>query len=140
MSWLAPCLIFILLAAPALRLARMPGKAERSVAAFFLASAAGLSLRLSGVADGITDSPIEYILNALGHVGLSIACIALFVFTRTVFRTTERWARRLQGFGVVAALGSLGGLLLDGGVASEQAISVLVANSVRTVSFGFVRQ
>lgn len=137
MSWLAPCLIFILLAAPALRLARMPGKAERSVAAFFLASAAGLSLRLAAVADGITDSPIEYILNALGHVGLSIACIALFVFTRSVFHPTERWARRLHVFGVAAAIGSLAGLLLDGGVASEQATSVLVANGVRTASFSW---
>jgi hypothetical protein len=137
---LAPSLIFLLLAAPALRLARMPGRAERSVAAFFLATAFGLSLRLAAMADGVTDTPFEYLLNTLGHVGLSAACIALFVFTRTVFRPTERWAQQLQRFGVLASLASLAGLSLDGGFGgaqSEQATSVLVANAIRTASYSW---
>ncbi len=137
MGWLAPCLVFALLAAPALRLARMPGKAERSVAAFFLASATGLSFRLFAMADGAADSLFELVFNVVGHAALSAACVALFVFTRTVFRATETWARRLQGFGTLASVATLGAVFVDGGLGNEQALSVLFANATRTASYAW---
>ena len=137
MSWLAPLLVFILLAAPAARLARMPGAAERAVAAFFASSAAGFALRLLAVGDGSVDSVLENVQNAIGHAALSASCIALFVFTRTVFRPTERWALALARVGTVASAGVFVGVLLDGGLASEEADSVLLANALRTVSYGW---
>lgn len=137
MAWLAPLLVFVLLAAPTARLARMAGAAERSVAGFFLTSATGLSLRMLAVTDGAVDSTLEILQNLIGHAALSASCVALFVFTRAVFRPTERWALSLLRGGTVASALVFGAVLLDGGLQSEDAGSVLLANALRTASYSW---
>lgn len=139
MGWLVPLLVFGMLAAPALRLARTNeiGVAERAIAGFFLASAAGFSLRLLAVSDGAIDSAFEVALNAGGHLALSLACLALFVFTRRVFRPAAAWAARVQHAGSVASLATFAVLFLDNGLSGEDANSVLLANALRTASYGW---
>ncbi|MDP6540081.1 MAG: hypothetical protein QF410_11105 [Planctomycetota bacterium] len=139
MAWIAPLIVFALLGAPALRLVRLPaearGPADRAIAWFFLSTAAGISLRLVAVAGGGASSGEAMALNALGHLCLSLACVALFVFTREVFRPTEVWARNVLWGGTLGTFATFAMLFGDGGVSNEGATSVLLANAFRTVSY-----
>jgi hypothetical protein len=134
-----PLLVFALLALPALRLWRLPtrGAAETTVAGFFLASGLGFALRLQAVADGSVDRPFEIALNAAGHAGLSLACVALFAFTRRIFRPDEAWARLAFWAASAGSLLALAGLALDGGYRLESADSLLAVNAFRTAAYGW---
>ena len=141
MGWIAPILVFVMLAAPALRLWRSENSAERNIAIFFLASALGLALRLAAVRNGSLGAGsaggIESVANTFGHLGLTIACIALFNFTRIVFRPAAAWACWVQRAGSAGAILAFCALFLDHGLVREEATSVLVANSVRAASFAW---
>jgi len=132
-----PIFVFVLLALPALRLWRQRGAAERTVAAFFLLSGLGFSMRFRAVADGLLDSPAEIAVNVAGHLALSLACVALFAFTQRLFRPQERWARVLFWVASAGSIGAVALLFLDGGSQREDAASLLVLNSLRTASYGW---
>ena len=134
---MAALLVFVLLAAPALRLARRTTPAERAAAGFFLLTGLGFSLRMAAVRGGIPEGALATAVNTAGHAALSCACVALFTFTRIVFRPTERWAAGLQRVGSVAAGLGFGALFLDGGTRREQAASVLLVNALRTASYAW---
>ena len=121
-----------LLSLPALRLLRRSGE-ERLVGLFFLASGIGFGARVAAVGDTGT-SPV---LNGLGHLGLSLACIALYRFTRSVFRPGARAGRIAEQTGIVASVVTLVAVLATGGVTNEQSLSVLAANAVRMSSYAW---
>ena len=63
--------------------------------------------------------------------------MALFSFTREVFRPDDAWAGQAMALGSAAAGLSFVFLLGDGGLRGEQAASVIVANGLRTASYAW---
>jgi hypothetical protein len=77
------------------------------------------------------------VVNVAGHVALSLASVALLVFTRRIFRPDAPWARRLVWLGGSGALAALALLPLDGGAAREDAPSLLALNALRTLTYAW---
>ncbi len=123
----------LLLWAPALRLLRRT-REERLVGLFFLASGVGFGGRLAAVQ---LDGGVNLWLNGIGHTGLSLACIALYRFTRRVFRPSGSRGRIAEAVGIAASVLTLGLVFATDGIAGERSLSVLAANAARLASYAW---
>jgi len=121
-----------LLCAPSLRLLTRSGE-ERLVGLFFLASGVGFAFRL--VAQGLGE--VHLVVNGVGHLGLSLGCIALYRFTRVVFRPDSRIARLAELVGISASAITLLVVLVTDGNEKEQSLTVMAANAVRFASYAW---
>lgn len=75
---------------------------EGWIGLFFLASALGSETALRGI---VTSDPVLALrLLHIGVPALTVATIAAYAFTYTVFRRGERWARAIVAAGVLLAL------------------------------------
>ena len=122
-----------LLCTPALRLLRRSSE-ERLVGLFFLASGIGFGARVAAVRP---DESVDMVLNGVGHVALSLACIALYRFTRVVFRTESQAGRTAEAIGIAASLATLVAVFVGDGLVDERSVSVLAANLVRLTSYAW---
>jgi hypothetical protein len=75
---------------------------EAWIGLFFLASAIGSETALHGITMG--DPVLAVRLVLIGTPALTVATIAAYAFTYTVFRPGERWARAIVVAGVLLAL------------------------------------
>lgn len=100
---------------------------------FFVASGIGFGARVAAVGDADSSAA----LNGVGHVGLSLACIALYRFTRVVFRPTDQAARIGEQAGILASIVTLAAVFLTDGLTNEQSLSVLAANAARLSSYAW---
>ncbi len=121
-----------LLSLPALRLLGRTGE-ERWIGIFFLASGIGFGARVAAV----SSTGISPWLNGLGHAGLSLACVALYRFTRRVFRPTSTAARWAEGCGILASLATFVAVVVGDGLLAERSPSVIAANFVRLCSYAW---
>ncbi len=137
MTVVAPILIFVLLAAPALRLLLLASRTRQAPEVwgglYFAGTAIGIPLRVVGNGVAIDDPALAADLNTWGHVFFAGSTCALALFTWRVFRPHARWANRLAPLSIASIVGMTVWTLATGAVSAERSISILLTNATRIV-------
>ena len=135
MTFLAPLLIFVLLAAPAVRLLLLATKTRQPPELFgglyFLGTSIGVPLRVLGHAVAPTNPFLAADCNRVGHVFFAAAVCALTIFTWRVFRPKARWARAFAPLLIASIVATTAYTLATGAASAENSIAILLTNATR---------
>jgi hypothetical protein len=137
MTYLAPLLVFLLLAAPGIRLLTLSWKTrevpELLCGLYFLGASIGISLRVLGTSLQWSDPELSLSLNSIGHVALASGTIFMAVFTQRVFHAASHGAKTFAGFTIAAIMGTTLHSFLSGQIVVENSFSLVATNTARIV-------
>ncbi len=132
-----PILVFLLLAAPGIRLltlaARTREQPELWGGFYFIGAAIGLPMRLVGSALYSTRPELANTLNTIGHISFAAGTIAMTIFTLHVFHRESSRARTFASLTVAMILATSTHTLWGGFASIENSYSMVATNFSRLV-------
>lgn len=141
MSLYGPILVFVLLAAPAVRLLALARRTRKSpemwCGLYFAGAAVGIPLRIAGGAMLASDRALADTLNTIGHLAFAGGALAMAIFTCLVFRAASRWGRALAAAIVAGIVGTTAWSLLGGYASVENSWAIVATNVARILPTGW---
>ena len=137
MTYVAPLIVFLLLAAPGLRLLTLAWKTREApellCGLYFIGASICISLRVLGTSLQWSDPELSLSLNSVGHVALASGTIFMAVFTQRVFHAASPGAKAFAGVTIAAIIGTTFHSFLSGQIVVENSFSLVATNTARIV-------
>jgi hypothetical protein len=135
--YVAPILVFFLLAAPGVRLLLLASKTRQApefwCGLYFVGASIGISLRVLGSSLQWTDPALAGRLNSIGHIALASGTIAMAIFTQRVFHPKSTGVKLFAGLTIATIVVTTCHTIFGGYVAIENSYSIVAANAARVV-------